>query len=112
MLLKLTVEFLEVMGGPSGDMFKYFRSLLRQGFLAARKHMGEIVPLLEIILPGSKLPCLVGGPEAVKAFADRFALTMTEEAIIVHVERLIDSSLSSIRTQLYDQFQFLSNGIR
>jgi phosphatidylinositol 4-kinase len=109
---KLTVEFLEVMGGPDGDMFKYFRSLLLQGFLAARKHMGEILPLLAIILPESKLPCLVGGQEAVKAFEDRFALTMTEEAIVVHVNGLIDSSLSSIRTQLYDQFQFLSNGIR
>ena len=109
---KLTLEFIEVMGGPDGDMFQYFRTLVRQGFVASRKHMGEILPLLEIILPESKLPCLVGGKEAVKAFEDRFCLTMTEEALTAHVEQLVEGSLSSLRTQLYDQFQYLSNGIR
>lgn len=109
---KLTLEFIEVMGGPDGDMFKYFRMLVLQGFVAARKHMGEILPLLEIILPESKLPCLVGGKEAVKAFEGRFCLTMTEKALSAHVEQLVEESLSSLRTQLYDQFQYLSNGIR
>jgi phosphatidylinositol 4-kinase len=109
---KLTQEFIEVMGGTDGDLFRYFRILMLQGFLAARKHMDKIMPILEIILPESKLPCLVGGQVAVDAFRARFALTMTEEDLTIHVNALIDASLASMRTQLYDEFQRVSNGIR
>lgn len=49
---KLTGEFVEVMGGMESDMFKYFKILILQGLLAARKHQEMILPLVEIMRSG------------------------------------------------------------
>lgn len=45
----LTVQ---VMGGIGSDMFEYYKILMLQGLIAARKHMDRIVPLVEIMQMG------------------------------------------------------------
>ena len=40
------------MGGLGSDMFEYFKILMLQGLVAARKHMDKIVPLVEIMQTG------------------------------------------------------------
>lgn len=49
---KLTQEFVEVMGGIGSDMFEYFKVLILQGLVAARKHQDMIIPLVEIMRSG------------------------------------------------------------
>jgi hypothetical protein len=49
---KLTPEFVEVMGGLGSDMFEYFKILILQGLIAARKHMDRILNLVEIMRSG------------------------------------------------------------
>ena len=43
----------QVMGGIGTDMFEYFKILMLQGLVAARKHMDKIVPLVEIMQTGN-----------------------------------------------------------
>ena len=43
---------MQVMGGLDGDMYKYFKILMLQGFLAARKHMEGFLHLVEIMQTG------------------------------------------------------------
>jgi len=40
------------MGGIGSDMFEYYKILMLQGLIAARKHMDRIVPLVEIMQMG------------------------------------------------------------
>ena len=40
------------MGGLGSDMFEYFKILMLQGFVASRKHMDKILPLVEIMQTG------------------------------------------------------------
>ncbi|NXJ06648.1 PI4KB kinase, partial [Odontophorus gujanensis] len=49
---KLTTEFVDVMGGPDGDMFNYYKMLMLQGLIAARKHMDKVVQIVEIMQQG------------------------------------------------------------
>lgn len=42
------------MGGIGSDMFEYFKILILQGLIAARKHADRIVPLVEIMQTGQK----------------------------------------------------------
>uniref|UniRef100_A0A8C5RDF5 Phosphatidylinositol 4-kinase beta n=1 Tax=Laticauda laticaudata TaxID=8630 RepID=A0A8C5RDF5_LATLA len=49
---KLTTEFVDVMGGIGGDMFNYFKMLMLQGLIAARKHMDKVVQIVEIMQQG------------------------------------------------------------
>lgn len=50
---KLTPEFVGVMGGLGSDMFEYFKILILQGMVAARKHMDKILTLVEIMRTGT-----------------------------------------------------------
>jgi hypothetical protein len=40
------------MGGLGSDMFEYYKILMLQGLIAARKHMDKIIPLIEIMQTG------------------------------------------------------------
>lgn len=43
------------MGGLNGDMFNYYKMLMLQGLIAARKHMDKVVQIVEIMQQGT--PC-------------------------------------------------------
>lgn len=52
------------MGGPNGDMFNYYKMLMLQGLIAARKHMEKVVQIVEIMQQGRGLgqdPPLLAG---------------------------------------------------
>lgn len=61
---------------------------------------------------GSQLQCFGHGPSTVRAFQERFCLSLTEDQLQVAVNGMIESSIHSITTKLYDGFQYLTNGIR
>lgn len=109
-------------------MYRYFRILMLQGFLAARKHMEQIVNVVDIMqtgrgmriltfsslslsLLGSQLPCFSHGPTTVRQLRDRFHLSLTEEQLDLLVNSMIETSMYSLTTKLYDGFQYLANGI-
>ena len=41
------------MGGVNSDLYKYFKVLMLQGFMAARKHMDKFIQLVEIMQTGA-----------------------------------------------------------
>lgn len=43
----------QVMGGPEGDMFNYYKMLMLQGLIAARKHMDRVLHIVEVMQQGS-----------------------------------------------------------
>ncbi|KAM8921740.1 phosphatidylinositol 4-kinase beta isoform 3-T3 [Pelodytes ibericus] len=107
---KLTSEFVDVMGGLDGDMFNYYKMLMLQGLIAARKHMDRVLQVVEIMQQGSQLPCFHGS-STIRTLKERFHMNMTEEQLQVLVEQMVDGSMRSITTKLYDGFQYLTNGI-
>uniref|UniRef100_A0A8C8FRS7 Phosphatidylinositol 4-kinase beta n=1 Tax=Oncorhynchus tshawytscha TaxID=74940 RepID=A0A8C8FRS7_ONCTS len=107
---KLTNEFVDVMGGLDGDMFNYYKMLMLQGLIAARKHMDKVIQIVEIMQQGSQLPCFHGSG-TIRTLKERFHMSLTEEQLQVLVEQMVDGSMRSITTKLYDGFQYLTNGI-
>lgn len=107
---KLTAEFVDVMGGPDGDMFNYYKMLMLQGLVAARKHMDRVLQMVEIMQQGSQLPCFHGS-STIRHLKDRFHMNLTEEQLQLQVEQLVEGSMRSLTTKLYDGFQYLTNGI-
>ncbi|GCB86883.1 hypothetical protein scyTo_0027605, partial [Scyliorhinus torazame] len=39
----------QVMGGLDGDMFNYYKMLMLQGLITARKHMDKVAQIVEIM---------------------------------------------------------------
>ncbi|XP_019719204.1 phosphatidylinositol 4-kinase beta isoform X2 [Hippocampus comes] len=107
---KLTAEFVEVMGGPDGDMFNYYKMLMLQGLIAARKHMDRVLQIVEIMQQGSQLPCFHGS-STMRGLKERFHMSLTEEQLQLLVEQMVVGSMRSLTTKLYDGFQYFTNGI-
>ena len=60
---------------------------------------------------GSQLPCFGKGVGTIKGLKDRFHMNLTEEQLQLLVDNLVESSINSLTTRLYDGFQYLTNGI-
>ena len=100
------------MGGVGSDMFKYYKILMLQGLVAARKHMETLVPIVDIMQPAANLPCFTRGHStAVKQFKERFHMNLPEEQLQMAIDNMVESSMNSLTTKLYDNFQYYSNGI-
>ncbi|KAF8163315.1 kinase-like domain-containing protein [Crassisporium funariophilum] len=109
---KLPPEYVEVLGGINGPAFTIFKNLFREGFEAARKHCDRIITLVELMQKDSTLPCfVVSGEQTTAQLRDRFQPTLTHAFIGDHINRLIDSSLGSHWTRLYDSYQYYSQSI-
>ena len=110
---KLTTEFVDVMGGHGSDMFEYYKILMLQGLVAARKHFDKVVSIVEIMrsTSGAQLPCFKAGAATVTALKSRFHLGLTEDELQTKVDQLVQASMHSLTTRLYDNFQYFTNGI-
>lgn len=89
---KLTSEFVEIMGGENSDMFEYFKILILQGLIAARKHHGMVIDLVEIMRSGNQLPCFKSGAATVQNLRNRFHMNMTEEQLRLEVNKMVEGS--------------------
>jgi phosphatidylinositol 4-kinase B len=127
---KITQEFVDIMGGLQSDMYSYYKILILQGLLAARKHMDKLMPIVEIMQHGkrttivrysdvycfrfdclgSQLNCFSKG-NVTLGLRERFHLNMTDEQLEFYVEKMVESSLNSLTTRVYDTFQYYTNGI-
>uniref|UniRef100_A0A336MN19 Phosphatidylinositol 4-kinase beta n=1 Tax=Culicoides sonorensis TaxID=179676 RepID=A0A336MN19_CULSO len=109
---KLTQEYIDVLGGPDSELWLDFKHLLLKGLMAARKHMDRIINIVEIMRSSSQLPCFKNGcARTVRDLRNRFHMNLTEEELQRKVEQLVQDSLNSISTKLYDGYQYLTNGI-
>ncbi|KAI0831408.1 kinase-like protein [Trametes gibbosa] len=109
---KLPFEYVEVLGGLDSPAYREFRKLFHEGFDAARKHCDRIVTLVELMQKDSGLPCFAAfGEQTASLLRDRFQQGLTQSAVEEHVQRLIDASLGSNWTRLYDSFQYYSQSI-
>jgi len=112
---KLTKDYVEVMGGPSGESFKEFQRLFVDGFRAARANSLTALGLVEIMMYKSNYPCFTGtrygGGVSLKRFEKRLMLDLPEAKVAKKASQLINSSMDNSGTKLYDVFQYHSNGL-
>jgi len=111
---KLTKDYLDVMGGVRSDCFTEFKRLFITGFMAARENSQIAMGLVEIMMYKSNYPCFsgsrYGGDAAIINFQKRLMLTTPEKHIKKKALALIEKSIDSNGTWLYDKFQLMSNG--
>ena len=63
------------------------------------------------VCAGSRLPCFGHGPSTVRQMQERFHMSLTEEQLEVLVNGMVETSMHSLTTKLYDRFQYFTNGI-
>jgi len=110
---KLTLEYLELLGGVSGPAFLRFKELMKIAFQALRREAERILMLVELMGRGTSMAAFsVGGVTGVvAALRQRFVLEKSEAEAREWVEELVGKSLGSYYTRLYDVFQYRTQGI-
>jgi len=111
---KLTEEFIDVFGGEKSKLFTRYEELCTQGFFAIRKHYRKILTLVEMtltqpIMGGQFLPCLSKG-SVLKSLRKRFHLEDNTKIELL-VKDLIRESRDNWRTNIYDAYQNILQGI-
>jgi phosphatidylinositol 4-kinase len=72
----------------------------------------QTVPCVRSLLSsGSQLPCFRSGAATVQALRNRFHLNLTDDQLKTHMDSLVEASMNSLSTKLYDGFQYYTNGI-
>ncbi|GAB7348784.1 hypothetical protein MBLNU459_g7507t2 [Dothideomycetes sp. NU459] len=98
---KLTLEYVEVLGGVDSAAFKKFKDLMKEAFQALRREAERIVMLVELMGRESRMPCYGGGVvNVVAALRARFVLEKSKEEAGIWVEDLIAKSIGSYYTRL------------
>jgi len=73
--------------------------------------MYAVVQLWPLLCTGSQLPCFGRGRATIKGLKDRFHVGMTEDQLQLLIDSMVESSMNSLTTKLYDGFQYYTNGI-
>lgn len=72
-----------------------------------------IILLREVVFfcIGSQLPCFRSGASTIRALKERFHMNQTEDSLQLLIDGMVESSMHSLTTKLYDGFQYYTNGI-
>ncbi|KAI3394152.1 hypothetical protein diail_3162 [Diaporthe ilicicola] len=110
---KLTHEYVEVLGGIGSPEWGDFKRLCKQAFQALRRSADNIVDLVAMMGRDSKMPCYAAGVVTVTTnLRQRFQLQLSADDAEQFVETdLINKSIGSYYTRLYDTFQYRTQGI-
>lgn len=109
---KLTMEYVELLGGLDSKLYAHFKDLCKQCFLAIREESEQIVNMVELMQKDSTLPCFNNGENTSVLMKQRLQLQLTDEEARDFVENaLIGKSVANMYTRLYDQFQLITQGI-
>ena len=110
---KLTKEYVEIMGGKDSLYYQMYKDLMVKGMIACKKYVDNFINIAEIMSKGSKMPCFDNKNTAdiFNKFRERFFQDKNDEDFIKIVDDLINWSYDNFRTNQYDNYQKLTNGI-
>ena len=110
---KLTKEYVEIMGGIDSLYYQMYKDLMVKGMIICKKYVDDIINIAEIMSKGSKMPCFFKKniDEIFKSFRERFYADKKDEEFIKIVDDMIYASYDNFRTNQYDNYQKLTNGI-
>lgn len=106
---KLSLEFIEVMGGDASQGYRMFCELLVKGYLALRPYTEHIIALCRLMY-GTDLPSFKG-LATFDHLRDRFKPQLNEREAAQHANGLIADAHTNRRAVMYDQIQYLQNAI-
>ena len=110
---KLTKEYVEIMGGKDSLYYQMYKDLMVKGMIACKKYVDNFISIAEIMSKGSKMPCFdnKSRTDIFQKFKERFYPNKKDEDFINIVDNLINWSYDNFRTNQYDNYQKLTNGI-
>lgn len=110
---KLNKEMVEVMGGLESPYYAEYASLCTRALACARAKpcADAAVSLMEILAYKSNFPAFRYNPDAIADFRRRLWSHVPDADLDKQVKRLLHASYNNAGSDLYDDFQLLTNKI-
>ncbi|GME79340.1 unnamed protein product [Ambrosiozyma monospora] len=109
---KFPQEYLDILGGPNSYYFQKFKKLMKSAFKSIRSNCEPLLSMVELMQRDSQLPCFKAGENTSVMMKQRLQLHLTDDEVDLFIENvLINKSIGSMYTRLYDQFQLITQGI-
>ncbi|CAD8201252.1 unnamed protein product [Paramecium pentaurelia] len=109
---KLIYEYEELLNGKDSDMFTYYKILIFSGIAILQENITELLTFVKLINFSPKhnlLACLENFN--INEFKKRFHENVGQKNLYEIVENLVKQSNNSLKTLLYDYFQYQTNTI-
>ena len=92
----------------------YFKTLLLRGLLELKKHYDSIIKLVEIMSISTEINCFKQGNQILilEKLKERFLINKNEMDLQIIIGKWIEQSYNNWRTNYYDKFQLITNGIK
>ena len=95
-------------------MMIYFKTLLLRGLLELKKHYDSIIKLVEVMSISTEIYCFKQGNQnfILEKLKERFLINKNEVDLQNIIGKWIEQSYDNWRTNYYDKFQLITNGIK
>ncbi|ODQ63507.1 phosphatidylinositol 3-kinase [Nadsonia fulvescens var. elongata DSM 6958] len=110
-LMKLPIQIIDGMGGLTSANYDKFRGYCFTAYSTLRKSSNLILNLFMLMSEDSSIPDIVyegGGVKAVNKIKDKLCTEMTEEQAMVHMQNLINDSVSAFLPMVIDRLHNLA----
>ena len=95
----------------TAPLFIYFKSLVTQCLISARKHANEVSTLMRIMSYHSAYPAFRYNSNPIGDFMSKLMLHVSDSDLGLEIDKMMLNSYDHIGTNTYDHFQVLTNGI-
>ncbi|KAB5560208.1 kinase-like domain-containing protein [Coniochaeta sp. 2T2.1] len=110
--MKLSKEMVDAMGGPQSEHYRQFKQYCFLAYSALRKSSNLILNLFALMVDANIPDIRLEPDKAVLKVKERFALELSEEDAIRHLERIIDDNLNALVPVVIDKLHELVQAFR
>jgi hypothetical protein len=111
--MKLTEEYVKILGGLDSNLFKLFKSKFLNGIIELQKHYKILKTLIDIMCKlNLRIFDFVSKEKVVENFRNKFLFDLKKVELEKFVDNLIMGSYNDYTTWFYDSFQYYTNKIK
>ncbi|KAJ9161603.1 Phosphatidylinositol 3-kinase VPS34 [Coniochaeta hoffmannii] len=110
--MKLSKEMVDAMGGSQSEHYRQFKQYCFLAYSALRKNSNLILNLFSLMVDANIPDIKLEPDKAVLKVKERFALELSEEDAIRHLERIIDDNLNALVPVVIDKLHELVQAFR
>ena len=111
--MKLTKEYVEILGGLESNLFKLFKKKFLIGIIELQKNYKILKTLIdEMCKMNLRIFDFVSKEKVAEEFKKKFLFDVKKNELGNYIDKLIMSSYENYTTWFYDSFQYYTNGIK
>lgn len=110
--MKLSKDMVEAMGGIASEYFRNFAKHIFTAFLYLRRQANLMLNLFALMVDASIPDIALEPDKAVRKVEHNLRLDLSEEEAIMHLQRVIETSVSAVMPGMLDQMHKIAQYLR